>query len=65
MSSAHLASVAEQTSHEERMFALVHSAHDKNWQLVGEEIATHTNPFSSQQEHGNMISPDDSISDTN
>ena len=56
-------SEAEQTSHKERMFAFMHSAHDEGWRPVGDTIAIHTNPFSEQREQRGIISPIDNISE--
>ena len=33
------------------MFAYIHSTHEEGWRPVGAAIVTHTNFFSSQQEH--------------
>ena len=64
MSSAYSVSKAERTSHKERMFAFVHSAHDKGWRLVGDTIVIYTNPFLEQREQRGIISLINSISET-
>src|SRR6266702_8980908 len=47
----------ERTSHEERMFAFVHSAQEEGWRPDGDTIATYTNPTFEQREQEGMISP--------
>ncbi len=42
------------------MFAFIHSAQENGWQLVGNAITIHTNPFSAQREQKDIISLSDS-----
>ena len=47
----------DQTLQDNHMFACIHLTHKEGWQPVGTTIVTHTNFFSSQQEHKGMTSP--------
>ena len=61
MSSAYSASKAKRTLHNECIFALIHSAHDGGWQLVGKAIVMYINHFLEQQEQEGIISLNNSI----
>jgi len=43
------------------MFIYIHSTYKKGWRPVGNTIATHTNFFSTQQEHNGIVLPDNQI----
>jgi len=46
------------------MFACIHSTQEDSWQPVRATIATHTNAFSTQQEHNSITSPNKRITVT-
>jgi len=56
MRRTHSASETDQTSQDDHMFARVHSTHEEGWQPVEAAIVTHTNFFSTQQEHKGITS---------
>jgi hypothetical protein len=53
----------ERTSHNARVFDLVHSEQEEGWRPEGSAIATHTNPFFAQREQGLIISPSRAMED--
>ena len=57
MQHTHSASETDQTLQNNCMFTYVHLTHEEGQQPVGAAIATHTNFFSSQQEHKGITSP--------
>jgi len=56
MQDAHSVLKTDQTLQDNCMFACIHSMQEEGWQPVRATIATHTNFFSSQQEHEGITS---------
>ena len=46
----------DQTLQDNHMFAHIHSTQEDGWRLVRAAITTHTNTFSTQQEHKGITS---------
>ena len=57
MQHTHSALETDQTLQDNCMFTCIHSTQEEGWQPVEAIIVTHTNFFSSQQEHKGMTSP--------